>query len=85
MVPDQPAAWPAHRAAARALGRVERALATAPDDVGLLFDRGRLLDRLGSADAARQAYLDVLARDHVHAGALANLEHHPIERTRSIG
>ena len=69
------AEWPAYRAAEQALRQVEQALEATPDDVRLLLDRGCLLDRLGRDEAARQAYLDVLAHDFSHAGALANLGH----------
>ena len=65
--------WPAYRAAEQALRQVEQALVAAADGVGLLFDRACLLDRLGRTDPARQAYLDVLAHDVGHPGALANL------------
>jgi len=65
--------WRSHRQAREALSRVDHTLVQLPDDMAALFDRACLLDRLGRIDAARQAYLHVLARDLRHAGALANL------------
>ncbi len=40
------------------------------ETVALLFERARRLDSLGMTDAAKSAYLAVLARDDGHAGAL---------------
>jgi hypothetical protein len=65
--------WPPYVADRLALVRAESLLAAKPRDVGLLFERACLLDRLGEAETARQAYLDVLAADLTHAGALAQL------------
>jgi tetratricopeptide (TPR) repeat protein len=42
-------------------------------DTEALFATACRLDRAGETDRARQAYLDVLARDMSHAGALAGL------------
>ncbi len=42
-------------------------------DTEALFATACRLDRAGETDLARQAYLDVLARDMSHAGALAGL------------
>ncbi len=47
--------------------------AGAPEDIGALFDRARKLDLAGRDTDAQQAYLDVLARDMAHAGALNHL------------
>jgi tetratricopeptide (TPR) repeat protein len=65
--------WPPYAEAASALLRVDEALASSPDDIGALFKRARLLDTLGRSGAARQAYLDVLARDLCHDAALIGL------------
>jgi len=56
-----------------ALARVEATLAETPDSVNSLFDKARLLTLLGKAEAARQAYLDLLAIAPTHFAALNNL------------
>ena len=65
--------WQPYQQAEGALRTVEQGLAAAPADPMLLFERARLLDRLGRGDLARQAYIDVLARDFRHEGALLGL------------
>ncbi len=65
--------WPAREAAERALRDADDRLAAAPDDPEALFGRAGPLDRLGRRQEARQACLDVLARDMGHAGALLQL------------
>jgi tetratricopeptide (TPR) repeat protein len=72
-LPAPPAPWPGHLQAQHDLRRAEQTLAGAPDDPAALFDRAEALDRLGRTEAARAAYLDVLARDFRHAPALARL------------
>src|ERR1700722_222063 len=57
----------------QALGETEARLASAPDIIDLRFDRARLLTELGRGEEAKQAYLDILARDPAHFGALNNL------------
>ncbi len=64
---------PARLGAEQALRRLDRRLAVTPDDIAARFERARLLDRLGRRDAAREAYLGVLARDMGHLGALLHL------------
>ncbi len=65
--------WPARRQAERARRWAEARLAQAPDDPAARFERACRLDQLGRADDAQQAYLDVLALDMGHAGALRQL------------
>lgn len=48
-------------------------LVKAPCDASLLFERAALLDRLGRAEEAQAAYLDVLRSQPTHADALINL------------
>jgi hypothetical protein len=55
------------------LSEVEARLAAAPDDLDARFDRAALLWGLGRTDAARDAYLDLLALAPTHFGALNNL------------
>ena len=57
----------------QALDETEARLASAPDIIDLRFDRARLLTELGRGEEAKQAYLDILARDPAHFGALNNL------------
>lgn len=64
--------WPPYAEAWASLRRVEAALAVSPDNARDLYARARLLDTLGQP-TARQAYLDVLARDFSHDGALTGL------------
>ncbi len=62
--------WAPRVAEERRLLQVEARLVEASDDVDGHFERACLLDRLGRDDDARRAYLDVLARDLGHGGAL---------------
>ena len=55
------------------MSAVEARLEADPGDVDALFERANLLGQLGKPDAAREAYLWVLAIDHGHEGALNNL------------
>jgi hypothetical protein len=52
---------------------IEERLATAPDDVSLLFARACSLDLLGRNNEARDAYIEVIKREGSHLGALGNL------------
>lgn len=56
-----------------ALAAVEARLAASRDPVAELFRTAQRLDLAGRATDAQQAYLDVLALDIAHAGALNNL------------
>ena len=66
-------AWPDYAAREAALRRIEAQLATEPDSLALLLERADLLVALGQAEAAKTAYLEILARDATHFGALNNL------------
>lgn len=52
---------------------METRLAADPGAVDALFDRAQLLVALGRGEEARQAFLDLLARDPAHFGGLNNL------------
>ena len=56
-----------------ALAQIEARLAADPADAANAFARANLLAELGRSEAARDAYLAVLALDHGHEGALNNL------------
>jgi hypothetical protein len=56
-----------------ALTELDARLSREPEAIDLRFQRACLLAELGRMDEARNAYLEVLARDPVHAGALNNL------------
>jgi hypothetical protein len=56
----------------KALRIVESRLRGRPNNE-LAFERARILDRLGRAEAARHGYLEVLQRDPDHFGALNDL------------
>jgi hypothetical protein len=62
-----PARWEA------ALCDLDAAIAAAPAAIEPRFERARLLTLLGRDDAAKAAYLDLLAQAPGHAGALNNL------------
>ncbi|HVA33041.1 MAG TPA: tetratricopeptide repeat protein [Candidatus Baltobacteraceae bacterium] len=64
---------PQRRALERALKDVDARLHGRPTSIELLFERARLLDRLGRLDEARLAYVEILQRDAAHFGALNNL------------
>jgi hypothetical protein len=55
------------------LREVEARLEREPDRVDLHFNRACLLAETGQMEAAKRAYLDVLARSPTHLGALNNL------------
>ncbi|MDR3517289.1 MAG: tetratricopeptide repeat protein [Azospirillaceae bacterium] len=52
---------------------LDRRIAAEPDAIAPRFERALLWTRRGNADAARQDYLDILARDPGHFAALNNL------------
>ena len=58
---------------AAALAAVEARLARSPEAIGDLFERAQLLDLAGRETDAQQGYLDVLALDMAHVGALNGL------------
>jgi tetratricopeptide repeat protein len=57
----------------RALKDAEARLRNHPGSVAIMFERAQLLDRLGRADDARLAYVEILQRDASHFGALNDL------------
>jgi len=57
----------------RALKGAQERLRNHPGSVPIMFERAQLLDRLGRADDARLAYVEVLQRDAAHFGALNDL------------
>ncbi len=56
-----------------ALAELDQRVRESPDNVAALFERARLLTRLGRDEAATDAYLSVLRIDSTHFGALTNL------------
>jgi glutamate/tyrosine decarboxylase-like PLP-dependent enzyme len=74
-VPQQQtgADWPPQRARESALRDLGERLASNPDAVDLRFERACLLAEMGRTLEARNAYLDVLAREPAHRLALNNL------------
>jgi tetratricopeptide (TPR) repeat protein len=72
--PPQPGAdWPPHRAREAALRDLSARIASDPDAVSLRFESACLLTELGRTPEARDAYLDLLAREPSHRLALNNL------------
>lgn len=63
----------ARKALEKALKDVDSRLRGRPLSIELKYERARLLDRLGRADEARAAYVDVLQRESGHFGALNDL------------
>lgn len=57
----------------RALKDAQARLRNHPGSVPIMFERAQLLDRLGRADDARLAYVEILQRDASHFGALNDL------------
>ena len=57
----------------RALKDADARLRNHPGSVSIAFERAQLLDRLGRADDARLAYVQILQRDPSHFGALNDL------------
>ena len=64
---------PTHAELKSALHTVEMQLASEPDSVLLLFQRGNILELLGSKLDAQDTYSALLAVDPSHRGALNNL------------
>lgn len=52
---------------------IERRLSASPEAVELLFERACCLEDIGRTEAAVEAYVAVLQRDHRHLGTLTNL------------
>jgi len=71
--PDDQPEWPPHRARVSALRDLQDRLASSPDSVSLRFDLACLLAAMGRNLEARNAYLEVLAREPSHRLALNNL------------
>jgi glutamate/tyrosine decarboxylase-like PLP-dependent enzyme len=73
--PLQPAdaGWPPQRAREEALRDLDRRIAEDPAVVSLRFERAGLLAELGRSLEARDAYIDLLAREPAHRLALNNL------------
>ena len=67
------ALWPPQQAREEALHELDGRLAADPGSVSLRFERAGLLAELGRPLEARNAYIDVLARDPGHRLALNNL------------
>ncbi len=65
--------WEPYAARATALQAIEARLAAGEGDVELHLARANLLADLGRGEAAREAYLEVLARRPDHLAALTNL------------
>src|ERR1035438_8427916 len=60
------AGWPPHQARESALRDLRDAILSNPDAVGLRFEAACLLAEMGRALEARDAYLDLLAREPSH-------------------
>ena len=67
------ALWPPQRAREEALRELDGRLAEDPESVSWRFERAGLLAELGRTMEARNAYIDLLARDPAHRLALNNL------------
>jgi glutamate/tyrosine decarboxylase-like PLP-dependent enzyme len=67
------ARWPPQRAREEALGDLDVRIAAEPASVSLRFERAGLLAEMGRSLEARNAYIDLLARDPAHRLALNNL------------
>jgi glutamate/tyrosine decarboxylase-like PLP-dependent enzyme len=65
--------WPPRRARETALADLNRRIASNPGAVSLRFELACLLTEMGRTLEARDAYLDLLARDPSHRLALNNL------------
>ncbi|MBV8490702.1 MAG: tetratricopeptide repeat protein [Candidatus Eremiobacteraeota bacterium] len=57
----------------KALKDVDSRLRGRPLSLELKYERARILDRLGRAEEARQAYVEILQREGAHFGALNDL------------
>ncbi len=62
-----------HRLREAALKKMDELLAASPEAVETRFERACLLGELGRKEEAKSAYLDVLAKEPAHFGALNNL------------
>jgi glutamate/tyrosine decarboxylase-like PLP-dependent enzyme/Flp pilus assembly protein TadD/glutathione synthase/RimK-type ligase-like ATP-grasp enzyme len=72
--PRQPGAdWPPQRARESAVRDLDGRIASDPGAVSLRFERACLLAEMGRTLEARDAYLDLLAREPAHRLALNNL------------
>jgi glutamate/tyrosine decarboxylase-like PLP-dependent enzyme len=67
------APWPPQSAREEALRDLDARIAQEPESVSLRFERAGFLADLGRSPEARDAYIDVLARDPAHRLALNNL------------
>ncbi len=65
--------WPPRRAREDALRDLDRCIVSGSGAVALLFERACLLAEMGRTPEARNAYLDLLAREPAHRLALNNL------------
>ena len=65
--------WPPQRARESALHEIDGRIASDPGAMSLRFERAYLLAEMGRTPEARNAYLDLLARDPSHRLALNNL------------
>ena len=74
-VPERPPDidWPPQRARESALANLGERIAERPEAVDLRFESACLLAEMGRSLEARNAYLDVLAREPAHRLALNNL------------
>jgi hypothetical protein len=71
--PQPDADWPPHRAREAAVRDLNQRIVSNPDALNLRFERACLLTELGRTLEARDAYLDILARDPSHRLGLNNL------------
>ena len=65
--------WPLQRARESAVSTLNERLASNPDEVNLRFELACLFTELGRTQEARNAYIDLLAREPSHRLALNNL------------
>jgi glutamate/tyrosine decarboxylase-like PLP-dependent enzyme len=65
--------WPPQRARESALHEIDGCIASDPGAMSLRFERACLLAEMGRTPEARNAYLDLLAREPSHRLALNNL------------
>ena len=71
--PQADADWPAHRARKAALDSLRERIAADPGSLDLRFELAGVLAEMGRTLEARNAYLEVLARNPAHRLALNNL------------
>lgn len=65
--------WPPRLSRETALEAMDALLAASPDSMEVRFNRAALLAELGRMDEAKSTYLDLLALDPAHFGALNHL------------